>query len=196
MLALGVALLLGIVIGLARGGALKRLEHVRLRHTPVVFGAVVLQIVATPLQHAARGWVAFWLVLASYAGVAVFAAANRREIGMPLIALGSISNLVVIAANRGMPVSVRALEAAGLDDPFGAKTNLLIRGAHRALTPHSHLRLLADIIPLKFSSVVSVGDLLIWAGLILLLQHLIVGPRGRHTASQQAADDTAARADA
>ncbi len=98
---------------------------------------------------------------------------------MPLLASGAFSNFLVILLNGGMPVSESALRRAGVTDAFrnGASR---IKGAHIPLLPGARLRFLADVIPLRFGSVVSVGDLLIWAGLILLLQQLMVGPRGRH----------------
>jgi len=180
MLGVSFALLAGCIVGLVRGGSFRRLEAVRLARVPLVFVALALQIAAASTEFAAGGRVALGLTLAAYAGVGWFAVANRREIGMPLLALGAVSNFVAIAVNGGMPVSDDALHRAGLADPYLSRSGGVIRAAHHVLTDRDRLRFLTDIIPLRYGTVVSVGDLLIWAGIILLVQHLVVGRRGRH----------------
>jgi hypothetical protein len=181
MLGVLAAIVAGSVVGLLRGGSFRRLEQVRLRRIPIVFAGVACQAVATVFERYGSGWTAFAFTLGSFACIAWFAFENRRETGMPLIALGSLSNFLVIVVNGGMPVSVDALRRAGLGDNMRA--TLFRRGAHHALTPSTRLDFLADVIPLRYGTVVSVGDLLIWAGIILLLQQLMVGPRGRHLTS-------------
>lgn len=187
MLGLLIALALGAAIGLARGGSFKQLERVHLAWLPVVFAAVGAQVLASIFNTRADGWISFGLVLAGFGMIFAFAFANRRHIGMPLVALGSFCNFLVILVNRGMPVSLSAAGKAGLPNPLAGAQGTLTKGAHRLLTDHTRLDFLADIIPLRVSrTVISVGDLLIWAGLILLLQHLMVGPRGRHHADARA----------
>jgi hypothetical protein len=186
MLGLLVAILVGVGVGLARRGSFSRLESARLRQLPILFIAVAVQLGGALFQRSAGGRPAFVLIVVSYAAVFLFALANRTLIGMPLIAAGSFGNFLVIVVNGGMPVSLHALRLAGLSNPFQGKTNVLFRGAHHAMTPDSHLTFLADIIPLRIgATVISVGDIMIWAGLVLLLQHLMVGPRGRHRPAVQ-----------
>lgn len=179
MIGLVVAVALGIVIGFVRGGSLRTLGDAHLRAVPVVFGGVVLQLASTIADRADLRWLALGLVLASFACVFAFAALNFRLPGMTLIALGALGNFVVISANSGMPVSVDALERAGLGNPF-AEPGAALKGAHHALTDASRVRFLADVIPITVTAnVVSVGDIVIWAGLLLLVQQLMVGPRGK-----------------
>jgi hypothetical protein len=117
--------------------------------------------------------------LGSFACVFAFAAFNFRLPGMTLIALGAFCNFLVISANGGMPVSLDALDRAGLGNPF-AEGGAELKGAHHPLTDASQLRFLADVIPITVTAnVASVGDVLIWAGLLLLIQQLMVGPRGK-----------------
>jgi hypothetical protein len=171
-----VAVAVGIAVGFARGGSLATLGRTRLCGVPFVFAGVALQVAATLAERGDGSRLPLALVLASFASVFVFAALNWRLPGMTLVALGALANLAVIVANGAMPVSLEAARRAGLEDPFGAGT----KGAHEPLTDASRLRFLADIIPLRAgSNVVSVGDVLIWAGLLVLVQHLMVGPRGR-----------------
>lgn len=178
MLGVLASVIIGSFVGLLRGGSFRRLERVQLRRLPVVFVAVAFQLAGSVAEVRGAGWLAFACTIGSFALIAWFAFENRREIGMPLIALGALSNFTVIVANGGMPVSLDAIRRAGLSDHFRA--TLFTRGAHLPLTPGTKLSFLADIIPLRYGTVVSAGDLLIWAGIILLLQQLMVGRRGRH----------------
>ena len=173
MIGLVVAVAAGILIGFIRGGSLRTLGDTDLRAVWVVFVGVGLQLASTVAEHADLGGLALGLVLASFTGVLWFAALNFRLPGMTLIALGALCNLVVISVNGGMPVSREALEKVGLGDTT-------FRGAHHALTDDSRLTFLADVIPISVSAnVVSVGDIIIWAGILLLIQQLMVGPRGK-----------------
>lgn len=180
MLGVLASILIGSIVGLLRGGSFRRLERVQLRRLPVVFVGVAFQVGSAVAEAQRAGWLAFAFTIGSFACIAWFAAENRREIGMPLIALGALSNLTVIVANGGMPVSLRAIRLAGLSQHFRA--NLFTRGAHEPMTSETAVGFLADTIPLRYGTVVSIGDLVIWAGMILLLQQLMVGPRGRHAA--------------
>jgi uncharacterized protein DUF5317 len=178
MIGLLIALLLGIGIGLLRGGSLKTLSGAELRGVPLVFTGVVLQIGSTLAGRTSADWLPLALVLISFACVFGFAALNFNLPGMTLIAAGALCNLVVISVNGGMPVSTEAIARAGLDNPFtpGAAT----KGAHHALTNGDSLRFLADVIPVRvMANVISVGDILIWAGLLLLIAQLMVGPKGK-----------------
>ena len=180
MIGLVLAVALGILVGFARGGSLKTLGDARLRAVPIVFAGVAMQIGAAVTDAADLRWLAFALVVASFASVFAFAAFNFLLPGMTLIGAGALCNFVVITANGGMPVSVEALEQVGLDNPFVEGGKAIVKGAHRALTDDSKLRFLADTIPVNLmANVISIGDILIWAGILLLIQQLMVGPRGK-----------------
>ena len=180
MIGLVVAVALGLLIGLVRGGSFKNLSTAELRAVPVVFIGVLLQLGSTFAERADLHWLPLALVLGSFACVFVFAALNFSLPGMTLIALGAVCNLLVISANNGMPVSLDALRKAGLGDPFTGPGASSIKGAHHALTDGTHLRFLADVIPISVTAnVVSVGDIVIWAGLLLLVAQLMVGPKGK-----------------
>ena len=178
MIGLFLAVAVGIVVGLVRRGSFANLGRTDLRGIPLVFGGVLLQLGSTIAERAELAWLPLGLVLGSFALTFAFAALNRRLPGMTLIALGAFMNFVVISANGGMPVSLDALDRAGLGNPFegGAVT----KGAHHALDDGSRLTFLADVIPIKVTAnVVSAGDIVIWAGLLLLIQQLMVGRPGK-----------------
>ncbi len=178
VIGLVLAVATGIVIGFARRGSFANLGRTHLRGVALVFAGVALQLGSTAAERADLSWPPLTLVLASFALTFAFAALNWRLPGMTLLALGALMNFVVIAANAGMPVSLDALERAGLGNPFegGAVT----KGAHHALDDGSRLTFLADVIPIRVTAnVVSAGDIVIWAGLLLLIQQLMVGRPGK-----------------
>jgi len=180
MLAFAVVIAVGLGIGLARGGSLRNLTAARLRLTPLVFLAVGLQIGAQFVPRSAS-ILAYALVVASYAVVFAFAGANWRIPGMAFIAIGAALNYIVILVNRGMPISAAAAARVGFAGPKAQQ--LVLRGKHFINTSgHAHLSPLGDVIPLwRQPTIASIGDLIIWAGLILLIASLVLGPRGRRT---------------
>jgi hypothetical protein len=170
---------LGLVIGFARRGSINNLGEAHLRGVPIVFAGVAFQVGSMLAERARLDWLPLALILTSFACVFIFAALNWRLSGMALAAGGALANFVVIAANGGMPVSLEAAARAGLGNPF-ADPSSVAKGAHHAMTEDSVLTFLADVIPLRIgSNVVSVGDILIWAGLLVIVQQLMVRPKGR-----------------
>lgn len=188
MVALAAVLACGLGIGFARGGSLRNLSRARLRWIPAAFVALALQVGAEFVPRDASE-AAFGLIVGSYGVLFAWAGFNWRLRGMALIALGALLNFTVILANGGMPVSAEAAARAGY---HGAEAHaILLRGKHFLdATGDVRLRLLSDVIPLwRAPAVASVGDLVLWAGLIVLIQQLMVGG-GVHTpspASQAAA---------
>lgn len=176
MVALASVLACGVALGALRGGSLAGVSAARLAWVPLVFAALALQVGAEAVPGDA---VALGMVIASYVALLAFAALNVRHAGMPLVAIGAALNFVVIVANGGMPISAEAAARAGYAGP--AAEQLLLRGKH-VLDAGGDvvLRPLSDVIPLwRAPAVASVGDLVIWAGLILLVAHLMTGG-GRH----------------
>ena len=180
MLAFAVVIAVGLGIGLARGGSIRNLTAARMRLTPLVFVAVGLQIGAVFVPRSAS-IMAFGLIVVSYAVVFAFAGANWRVPGMAFVAVGAALNYIVILINRGMPISAAAAARVGFAGPKAQQ--LVLRGKHFINSSgHAHLSPLGDVIPLwRQPTVASIGDLIIWAGLILLIASLVLGPRGRRT---------------
>lgn len=142
----------GVLAGWALGGRLSRLGDLRLRWWLVLPLAVALRLIA-----GTSGDLATAVYVLAFGGIAAVAVANARVPGMSLIALGSTLNLVVVAANGGMPVDQAALAAAGAQIPNDR--------LHLALSDRSVFAILADRIPLApFRGVYSVGDVLLTVG--------------------------------
>ena len=154
----GVACLYGLV----RGGSLEGIAATKFRFVWLLFVGFVVQIGFTL-------WNPEWLtetgelvvLVVSNALVALFLATNLRLPGMLLAAGGLVLNVLVIAANGGMPVSLEAAEVAGLDHEltdFGIK--------HEPLDDETIFPWIADVIPLAgLSTLISAGDILLALGI-------------------------------
>ena len=161
------AIPIGIGVGLAAGGSVANLAAFRFRWAWLAVAGLLVQLVLfTPTGDAIAGDAGPAIYVAST--LAVFAAVirNIRLSGMPIVALGSISNLAAISANGGaMPASAEALALAGLDGA-GSHTNSVVL-EHPALQPLTDIFGLPAWLPL--ANVFSVGDVLIGVGLVIVI---------------------------
>lgn len=143
---------LGLALGWLRGGDPRRLADLRIRWWPVLAAGIFVRLMA-----GLAGELAAPLYVIGFAAIIGVAGANRSLPGLPLIAAGGALNLIVVAANGGMPVDLTAVAAAGARMPADR--------LHIELTERSALSLLADILPVPLvRSVYSVGDVLLAAG--------------------------------
>jgi hypothetical protein len=172
----------GLAVGQLRGGALDGLLAVHIKALPLAVGTLVLQVLLG-LQglrfDRALPMIGSVLLVASLLVGLIVVWANRRLPGMLLIGLGLVANLSVVASNGGMPVSKATLERAGISATspdlreLGPKyvaerpgTRLGGLGARLAIPPGR--------------TMVSIGDVTQYAGLVLLVQGLMMaGTRRR-----------------
>jgi hypothetical protein len=174
MLLVVIALLCLTVIP-ATGGDLRRLGNIQPRLVPAAAIALLTQIIITEVWTSGSSGIHGGLQVASYLLGGIFVAANLSIPGIPIMALGGVLNLTAIAANAGvMPASRWAVARSGLT---------LGRGfANSAPVVHPHLLWLGDIIPVPagpLSNVLSIGDLVIFAGLLFLLHRTCRRRRAR-----------------
>lgn len=161
-----------IAASYARGGRLSRLTRAPLRLPGLLFAGVGVQVgvdllaARGPLGDASTlGWSA---LLVSQLLVVGFLLANRYLPGVLLVALGLALNAVVMAANGAMPVDPAAIASLGIE---GARVPL---GKHTLMTETTRLPWLADIWPLPWlRSIISIGDVVLAAGLIPLVHALM-----------------------
>jgi hypothetical protein len=179
---LALVVLLGAVgVGLARGGDLDRLGHLRLGAKRLVVAAVLVQLAGG----LAGGWRYPAGLAVSALLVAAFLLRNRGVRGTGLVALGLGLNALVVAVNGAMPVSGDALGRVR------QSTQDILSGAdqrHELLDGGTRLGWLGDRIPVFLpwrAEVASPGDVLVAAGLAELV---VVGmgtrrrPRGARPA--------------
>ncbi len=181
-----VALFAGLVVGI--GIARRSNQHYQipqLQHLWLVFAAFLPQLLIAYLpstRHLLPEQIASILLVASLGSFLLFAWLNLSLPGIPLLLIGLMLNLVVIAANGGwMPISpLTASRLAGMDilqildigSRIGPKDILL-------LPQNTHLEFLSDrfLLPawLPYQAAFSLGDILIALGIFWLLS----GPRNK-----------------
>jgi hypothetical protein len=165
------AIPIGMLAGLAIGGSLGNLSGFRFRWSWLaVIGLIVQVALFTRTGDQLAGAAGPAIYVLSTAAVFVAVLRNIRLPGMAIVALGSVSNLAAITVNGGaMPADPAALAIAGLDGA-GEHTNSVVLA-------EPALRLLTDIfgIPawLPFANVFSVGDVLIGAGIVIVIAALM-----------------------
>lgn len=163
------AALVGVVIGLLRGGHVRHIGGAGFRRWPVLVAGVVLQAVASWLPDS----VGVAAVVASFGVLLVFALSNLRFAGMAVVSIGMAMNAATIAVNGGMPVREEAIVAAGIGEPGELATVDL--GPKRHLADDSdRLMVLSDIVPVAATrEVLSFGDLVISLGIADVAYHLL-----------------------
>ena len=153
------------VVALVQGGSLANLAATKFGWVWVLVIALALQIEAdifAPSDLAQE--VAIRLLVVTYFGVALFMGLNRKLPGMPIAAVGLVLNAIVIFLNDAMPVSRWAAGIAGatLGQDLGVK--------HEVAGPNTILPILADVIPIPYTSwVVSIGDVVLAVGIGVLV---------------------------
>jgi hypothetical protein len=177
-----VILLVGVVIGYARGGRLSYLEHAPIRFIVLIILGFTLRflsespdafssgiLASIPNGPAVANILGFFCVLG-------FCLANLRLPGMRLGSIGAILNTLTVVVNGGkMPFQIAWAERVG-----SART--LIANA-RAGAPHipdtysAPLWFFGDWIPapgLHLTKLVSIGDILVFIGVAYLIEELMV----------------------
>ena len=156
-----------VIAGAIAGGRLRGLAEVRPRWWGLAFAGLAMQSAPLPdLPGPAGEVLPAGLIVGSYALLIAFVLRNARLAGAPLLAVGLAMNLAVIAANGGMPVSEESLLASGQPQAV-AVLRARPDAKHHLMTPQDVLTPLADVIavPPPLAVVVSVGDLVMYAGL-------------------------------
>jgi len=147
------------------GGDLRGLGRIELRRPGAALAGLALQVVVTSVVPGADPGLLEALHLASYGLAAWFVIANAAVPGVLVMAAGGALNLLAIAANGGvMPASAWAVARSGLDHGEGF--------ANSATLPDPNLLFLGDVIPVPagpLANTLSVGDVILFAGLALLL---------------------------
>jgi hypothetical protein len=159
-----IGLVLGVVVGIFRGGRVSQLSELKPRYQPLAFAGLLLQLVNPP-----GSWPLVLLIL-SFFLLTAFALANIRIVGFAAILAGVVLNFTVIAINGGMPVAREAIIASGQE---GTLAPLLERPGvkHHLAGPDDRMLFLGDVIavPAPVSQVISVGDLFTYGGMAVVI---------------------------
>lgn len=172
MVYIPIALAIGVLAGLLRGGSIKNLAHASFRWPAFLAIGCILQVagIVPALEDLAAA-----LLVASYVSLLLFAGANVAIAGMAVVAVGIALNAFVIAVNGGMPVKAEAIVAAGLADNVAEAKRLEFRGKRHLATDEDRFVVLGDVIPVPVGngSVLSYGDLVLALGAAVVLDALV-----------------------
>lgn len=161
-------IVVAVLLGYALGGRLSRLEGLGIRWWGLVIAGLGVQLIPLPADPSGTDLLVRTIALSvSYTLLVTFAILNLRVTGMVLVLLGLMLNFVVINTNGGMPVSAEALRRSGQEEVL---EQLRRSGAdkHHLATEEDFLRFLGDVIPIPppIAQAISVGDILVYAGLV------------------------------
>lgn len=169
------AALIGVLTVPLAGGDLRRLADVELRGVWLAPLAVAIQVVILALVTGGSARLHAAIHVSTYALAVAFIWANRRLPGARLLGLGCAANLAAIIANGGvMPQTAAAHRLSGIVEHAGFDNSRVLS--------HPHLAWLGDVIPVPapfgLANVLSAGDLLLFAGMLVLL-HAVSGSFAR-----------------
>jgi hypothetical protein len=175
-------LFLSLLAGRLVGGKITRLTGVNLAAAELFILAFLVRASAPRIAGVDPN-LGFAALLGAYLLILTALWRNRRAAHIGLMAVGVSLNLLVIALNRGMPVSALALTSPAGD------------GIHIAIDDTTRLAWLGDVIlwplPPPLRAFVSLGDLFLTAGVALMIvQGMMYVGRRRQGASDNVLKST------
>jgi hypothetical protein len=161
------SLFIGLAIGFGLGGKAAGLSELTFRWRYAVLAGIATQVLlfSTPLNEMV-GRLGAPIYVASTALVLAAILVNRQITGMPVVALGAISNLSAIVANGGyMPADPGAMAALGQAIPESYSNSALV--TNPVLWPLTDIFALPGWLP--FANVFSIGDVVIGIGVVVVI---------------------------
>jgi len=168
---------LAVCVGFIAGGSLRPFEHLNVHWWGVALAGLALQGISITGDIGRSAGPA--ALVGSYGMLVAFAWVNRRLPALWLVMAGLVMNILVIGVNGGMPVSASAIETAGAgaEGLLGAGT-----AKHHLMGPDDSLTPLGDVIgiPPPVGAVISIGDVLLYAGVAALVVMIMLGRSGEN----------------
>ena len=161
------AVLAGLLLGLLLGGRLTGVGRIPFRWSGVMLGGLLAQVVlfSDPVA-ASIGSLGPPLYVASTVAVLVAVTRNLAIGGIPLVVAGAACNLAAIVANGGyMPARPEALASLGRSVGSSYSNSAVI--AEPAVAPLTDILAMPQGLP--FANVFSVGDVIIGAGVMVVI---------------------------
>ncbi len=168
---------LAVCVGFIAGGSLRPFDRLKVHWWAVALSGLALQGISLSAGIDRQAGSA--VLVGSYGLLFAFAWVNRRLPALWLVMAGLVLNILVIGANGGMPVGASALETAGAraEGLIGAST-----AKHHLMGPDDTLTALGDVIgiPPPVGAVISIGDVLLYAGVAVLVVMIMLGRSGEN----------------
>jgi Family of unknown function (DUF5317) len=176
---------LGLLLGLLLGGRTTGLAQLRFRWSWLFLAGLIVQLVLffDPVSRRV-GDLGPPIYVGSTAVVLAAVLANARIAGIPIVALGALSNFAAIVSNGGyMPADPDALASVG-------KTAPLVY-SNSSVVAHPMLGFLTDVFVLPawvpMANIFSIGDVLIGLGvmavIVLAMRHVVPTQPGSEAAT-------------
>ena len=164
-----------LMVGFLFGGRLRNVASLEIEWPWLALVGLLLQFVTGP-----GSTVPLVCLYLSFALLIVFTIKNIRVFGFAVILAGVLCNLLVIGINGGMPVSKAALRRSDQGQFLGDLENNPYPKHHLA-TDDDLLRFLGDVIPVPepIAQAISVGDILTYAGVGMVVVGAMRGPSRR-----------------
>ena len=170
-----------LIIGKIRGGRFTNIGKEEIKGWYLIVSSFVLEYGSVFCASGGNNFVKnyiFYIHSFSYLLLLIGIAMNIKKLSFQIMAVGVLLNLMVILANGGqMPVSIWALEKAGLIRNIATiaeKSDII----HSLMEPTTKLWFLGDVFPIGrngfFSYVVSIGDIVMSLGVFVYIQQLMV----------------------
>ncbi|MCX7831647.1 MAG: DUF5317 domain-containing protein [Actinobacteria bacterium] len=176
------AIPLGLLIGWLRGGNTRNLENSYIRGLSLVLIAFLLRFLVNSPDLAKDLNIGFLIVyfpfinIFAYIVLLIFAYLNLRLISIRVFAFGTLLNAIPIVLNGGkMPFELNEARKVGM-----AETLIKLSKEGSANIPSNRDALfwpLGDLIPLRgirFYKLVSIGDIVLFFALVLLISELML----------------------
>jgi hypothetical protein len=172
------AFVLTVVVVVTTKGSFARLGRIHFRSLWLLFLALgiqtALEVIDFPKDRIDD--LGFAILLLSYVLILVFYLRNSHTQGMMIIAIGIALNVVVIAANQGMPTADDVVMRHGREVHVPIERTV----KHRPQDGDTRLSFLGDVLGLPDdSSRFSVGDVVIGIGIVYLCFEASRRPRRR-----------------
>jgi len=168
---------LAVIVGFIAGGSLRPFERLNVHWWGVALAGLALQGIS--LSSGIDRSAGLAVLVGSYGLLVAFAAVNHRLPASWLVMAGLILNILVIGVNGGMPVSASALRTAGAgaEGLLGAGT-----AKHHLMGPGDSFTPLGDVIgiPAPVGAVISIGDVLLYGGVAILVVMIMLGRSGEN----------------
>jgi hypothetical protein len=168
-------LAVAVLVVWVRQGSPRGLLGLRLRGVWLIWAAALVQFSrVVGVSSGLSAVLMIWVFGAAFVAVNLRGRPRGARVGLVLLVVGFTLNTLVIAVNGKMPFSASAARAVGFSERAIAEGN----ERYAAVSDQTALVAFADVIPVPvLRSVVSVGDLLMFAGIATLLVALAAAAR-------------------
>ena len=171
------ALIIGAIVGVIRGGNLRASLGTRIYHPEFLASAVLCALVVTLTNIDRHGVIAFVALATAF----VFTVMNLHLVGMVILSIGLALNLFVFLLNFETPVRPHALVEAEIVTSEALEGGVRYTSGHTELADgDTLLGFLGDTFPVRWiEQVLSIGDLIFLVGLANVVGNVLLNNRRR-----------------